>query len=240
MQKPYTLLEWDSAFFGYPVGRILPVRMTAEALGDCLAEARNDGYAVLYWSAKPELDNHESAVAAGGALMDRKRTYVHDLDKLNPADLIVNWFIESFRKPEPDAELESLALAAGEHSRFRRDPRFGQEAFRRLYLQWIRNSVSREFAEEVLFIEDFGHKRAMLTLGLHKGRPDIGLVATEAAYRGRGMAGDLVRASLVWAINRDYREAQVTTQAENIGACAFYEAMGYTLEREDWIYHFWC
>ena len=88
-------------------------------------------------------------------------------------------------------------------------------------------------------IEDFGRKRAMLTLGLRMGRPDIGLVATEADYRGRGMAGDLVRASLIWAINRDHREAQVVTQAENAGACRFYEALGYRVEREDWVYHFW-
>ncbi len=207
---------------------------------EAVSNARDEGYKLLYWSARPEPANHTAALASGGQLMDCKRTYVHPLESLTPGDLVVNWFIESYREPAPDKELEALALAAGEHSRFRRDPGFGEALFRRLYLAWIRNSVSRAFAEEVLFIEDFGHKRAMLTLGLHRGRPDIGLVATEAAYRGRGMAGDLVRASLIWAINRDYREAQVTTQAENSGACAFYEAMGYSLEREDWIYHFWC
>ena len=240
MENPYSSLDWDSRFFGYPVGKILPGRMQAADLSRALEKARAEGFRLLYWAARPEPGNAEAAASVGGELMDRKRVYLHDLAEIDPADLIVNWFIESYRKPMPDADMEALALAAGEHSRFRRDPRFGEEAFKRLYLTWIRNSVNRSFAEEVLFIEDFGKKRAMLTIGLHMGRPDIGLVATEAAYRGRGMAGDLVRASLVWAINRDYREAQVTTQAENTGACAFYEAMGYKLEREDWIYHFWC
>ncbi len=240
MENPYSSLDWDSRFFGYPVGKILPVRMQAVDLGRTLEQARNEGYRLLYWAARPESENAEAAASVGGALMDRKRIYVHNLEEIDPADLIVNWFIESYRKPMPDTDMEALALAAGEHSRFRRDTRFGEQAFKRLYLTWIRNSVNRSFAEEVLFIEDFGKKRALLTIGLHRGRPDIGLLATEAAYRGRGMAGDLVRASLVWAINRDYREAQVTTQAENEGACAFYEAMGYKLEREDWIYHFWC
>ncbi|MBI1193569.1 MAG: GNAT family N-acetyltransferase [Bacteroidetes bacterium] len=240
MENPYSSLDWDSRFFGFPVGKILPGRMQAADLGQALEQARSEGYRLLYWAAKPEPENAAAAASAGGELMDRKRVYVHDLEGIHATDLIVNWFIESYRKPMPDADMEALALAAGEHSRFRRDPRFGPEAFKRLYLTWIRNSVNRSFAEEVLFIEDFGIKRALLTIGLHMGRPDIGLVATDAAYRGRGMAGDLVRASLVWAINRDYREAQVTTQAENTGACAFYEAMGYKMEREDWIYHFWC
>lgn len=240
MQTPYRILPWDSRFFGFTVGRILPAHLTATELADALQRAKGEGYTVLYWAARPDQENYDAALAAGGALMDRKRTYVHNLEKLDLNDLTVNWFIESYRQAEPDEELQRLALAAGEHSRFLRDPRFGESAFERLYLEWIRNSVRRDFAEEVLFIEDFGRKRAMLTLGLDRGRPDIGLVATEADYRGKGMAGDLVRASLVWAINRDYREAQVSTQAENTGACAFYEAMGYRLEREDWIYHFWC
>jgi dTDP-4-amino-4,6-dideoxy-D-galactose acyltransferase len=240
MENPFSTLDWDTRFFGFPVGKILPGRMSGADLRRAVSRAGQEGFRLLYWAAKPEPGNAEAATEAGGLLMDRKRVYVHDLQQLHASDLVVNWFIESYRKTLPDADMEALALAAGEHSRFRRDPRFGEEAFRRLYLTWIRNSVNRSFAEEVLFIEDFGVKRALLTIGLHMGRPDIGLLATEAAYRGRGMAGDLVRASLVWAINRDYREAQVTTQAENKGACAFYEAMGYTLEREDWIYHFWC
>jgi dTDP-4-amino-4,6-dideoxy-D-galactose acyltransferase len=239
MQPPYEPLDWDTGFFGVRTGRLLPVRFDAGALGEALDAARAEGYGLLYWFALPGNDNAAAADAHGGWLADRKRTYVHDLEGLAADDLVVNWFIESWKAPEPDAELVDLALAAGVQSRFLRDPRFGREAFERLYGEWMRRSVNRELAEEVLFIEDFGRKRAMLTLGLRMGRPDIGLVATEADYRGRGMAGDLVRASLIWAINRDHREAQVVTQAENAGACRFYEALGYRVEREDWVYHFW-
>ncbi len=233
------VLDWDSHFFGFRVGRCNEPDLPQDALGEGLQQARSEGCRVVYWPASNRKENEVAAAALGGKLMDQRRTYVRSLEGLSAADLVVNWFIESYRRSLPDAELEELALQAGEYSRFRRDPGFGQESFERLYRAWIRNSVSRSIAEEVLFIEDFGLKRALLTLGLQNGRPDIGLLATQTEYRGRGMAADLVRASLIWAINRDYQEAQVCTQAENAGACAFYEAMGYAVEREEWIYHFW-
>jgi dTDP-4-amino-4,6-dideoxy-D-galactose acyltransferase len=239
MNAPFDALPWDTEFFGVKTGRLLPVNIDQATLANALADARKEGYGLLYWFAKTNVSNHAAATTNGGFLADSKRTYVHALENLRPMDLTVNWFIESYREPEPDVELIRLALAAGEHSRFLRDPRFGRDAFERLYREWIRKSVRRELAEEVLFVEDFGQKRAMLTLGLRMGRPDIGLVATAADYRGRGMAGDLVRASLVWAINRHYREAQVLTQAQNTGACRFYEALGYTVEKEENVYHFW-
>jgi dTDP-4-amino-4,6-dideoxy-D-galactose acyltransferase len=243
MNPPYAFLDWDSVFFNRKIGRLLPAHGDAGFLQAALAQAREEGYDLLYWYARPTEANHEAAMASGGWLADRKRTYLHGLEGLRTDDLRVNWFID--RAPEigegeaADPELEQLAITAGVESRFLRDPGFSQADFERLYREWIRKSQSRKLAEEVLYIEDFGRKRAMLTLGLKMGRPDIGLIATDADYRGRGMAGDLVRASLVWAINRDYREAQVLTQAENTGACAFYEALGYRVEREDWVYHFW-
>ncbi len=243
MNPPYAFLDWDSMFFNRKLGRLLPAHADAEFLKTALEQASEEGYDLLYWFAKPADSNHAAAEANGGWLADRKRTYLHRLENLSAEDLMVNWFID--RAPETgedepvDPELQALAFAAGVESRFLRDPRFSQADFERLYREWMRKSLTRELAEEVLCIEDFGKKRAMLTLGLRMGRPDIGLVATASDYRGRGMAGDLVRASLVWAINRDYREAQVVTQAENAGACAFYEALGYRVEREDWVYHFW-
>ncbi len=240
MPSRVTTLEWDSHFFGFKVGRLLPGPWSAADLEEALQEARAGGYRVLYGNTMPDPAQEECLADAGGLLADKRRTYVRDLSGLSGADLVVNWFIESYRKPRPDAALEELALAAGQYSRFRRDPGFGQQAFERLYRTWIARAVDRSYARELLCIEDFGVIRAMMTLDLQNGRPDIGLIATAASHRGRGMAADLVKAGLVWAINRGYEEAQVCTQAENTAACAFYEAMGYRLEREEWIVHFWC
>ena len=90
-----------------------------------------------------------------------------------------------------------------------------------------------------MYVEDFGKVRSMLTIALKEGRPAVDLVATHPDYEGRGMAGDLMRSAIVWAINRGYQEMSVVTQATNEPANRFYENLGFSVEREELVFHFW-
>lgn len=237
VESRVTLLEFDTALFGFKTGRIQTADKSAEALQLQLDAAKQEGYRVLYWFT--DQTGEAAGTQAGGLLADRKRTYARSTNGFGYFDLLGNWFISSYKEDKPDQELYQLAFAAGAYSRFQTDPGFGREGFEKLYAKWIEKSVSRELAKEVLYIEDFGQKRAMLTLGIKNDRPDIGLVATAADYRGRGMAGDLIKSSIVWAINRDYKEVQVVTQGDNRGACKLYESLGYKMESEELVFHFW-
>ncbi|MFT7589121.1 MAG: dTDP-4-amino-4,6-dideoxy-D-galactose acyltransferase [Limisphaerales bacterium] len=237
MTESIQYLPFDSELFGFKVGRLNPGQLAKTDLTELLSEAKKAGFKVLYWNTTE--DKQSSAVEAGGFLADRKRTYVRDTTSFGYFDLLGNWFISSYKEDSSNADLIELAYGSGKHSRFLKDPKFGRANFEKLYALWMEKSVSREIANEVLYIEDFGKIRAMLTLGVKNNRPDIGLVATSESYRGRGMAGDLIKSSIVWGINRGYKEVQVVTQGENKGACALYESYGYKLESEEFVFHFW-
>ena len=231
-----THLDYDSELFGFRVGRITSAS-DRESLSSDLEKARAEGYKVLYWSTVPE--QAEMGKELGGRLADLRRTYARDITTMGHFELAANWFICAWNAEEDVPErLFELAEIAGHESRFN-DPGFGKDGLRKLYRDWVRRSANRESAEELLYVEDFGTSRSRLTIELKEGRPQIGLVATRSEDAGRGMAGDLVRSAVVWSINRGYKELAVVTQSANESANRFYRKLGFEVEREEAVFHFW-
>lgn len=222
--------SWDSEFFGFPVAAF-------EYQPDQRFELDSQ-YRLIYGFGPADEAWRKQAEAHGGVLIDQAVDYEIDLQQLSHMDHAVNHFVES-HFGQPDEALYDLALIAGHDSRFRRDPRFPEGSFERMYRIWIERSAKRELAEEVLFIEDFARKVAMLTIELKDDIPRIGLVSTAEDYQSRGLASDLVKAAWVWAINRNYDRMRVRTQVSNAGACRFYEKLGFQKREEEWIFHFW-
>ncbi|MHB8876384.1 MAG: GNAT family protein [Myxococcaceae bacterium] len=85
-----------------------------------------------------------------------------------------------------DSELTRLALAAGEHSRFNRAPRFPKGGFEKLYRLWIERSITHEIADAVFVARRRAGLTGLVTVGEKQGRADIGLIAVDASARGFG------------------------------------------------------
>ena len=124
-------------------------------------------------------------------------------------------------------------------SRFRVDPRVPRPIFESLYRQWIENSVNGTIADATLVVRDHDTIVAMATVAEKNGRSDIGLIAVDAAHRGRSHGTRLMQAAHHWARERGLADAQVVTQGDNRSARRLYEKCGYTVERVEHYYHFW-
>ena len=135
--------------------------------------------------------------------------------------------------------MENLAIQSGAHSRFNMDPQIPREKFVLLYRTWIRKSLAHEMADEVFVIRDSDHAAGMVTVKHNQNRGDIGLIAVDSMYRGRGYGTLLVRASQIYFINRGCHTTQVVTQKENLQACRLYESCDYTIDRVEYLYHIW-
>jgi dTDP-4-amino-4,6-dideoxy-D-galactose acyltransferase len=233
----YRPLGWDTAFFGFPVGRIESAAPSAASLASTLTAAREAGARLLYGFFEPTAELEKLGKRCGGFLADRRRVYAQAVvsGHAAPPDEQVLEF-----EGAPTEALYALGLAAGVHSRFKVDPRFGRPAFEALYRSWIDNSVTGEFADLVLVIHD-DHEAAgaLLTLGRSGDRTDIGLLAVKESLRGRGLARRLVRAALARSSEAGVLETQVATQSTNAPACGFYESMGYSIDHEVLVFHFW-
>lgn len=240
--KNFELLSWDSDFFGFKVGRILPENLTVEELERTLGMLKNEGIKLVYWSSDPlDLQTQEAAQFCCGFLADKKVTYVIEADNINPqlncceSSLTVDEYTDEL----PTAELEDLAVQAGVYSRFKVDSRIPDNRFVELYKLWILNSVNKKIADSVLVARSEDRIVGMITVGKKGNRADVGLIAVDASMRGKKLGVALVQAAQEWALKNGFGSAQVVTQGENLAACKLYEKCGYHVDKIENIYHFW-
>ena len=166
-------------------------------------------------------------------LVDRKRTYI--LKKIQDNELLPNIVIYT-----GDASaLYDLALQAGVDSRYRVDPDFPNEDFERLYKAWIDNSLTGVMADYVLtYRMPSGKLGGFITLKKRSESLSIGLVATDISCRRMGIGKALMNAAKHYAyVNR--LGLEVTTQADNVPACSFYEDNGFVMQSQTTVYHIW-
>ncbi len=237
--KVYQLLDWDTAFFGYKVARILDPYMTDERLRIILDELRAQAVKVVYWnSASTNAISSDIIVQYDGLLADEKTTYVGNLQNTpemigRPARIV------SYLHHAPNQQLTSLAFQSGEFSRFKNDKHFTHREFERLYTEWLNKSLTGQIADEVLVCVTDEVEAGMLTLRIKNERADIGIFAVDQHFRGKKIGTSLFRSAIAKAQEWNCSHIQVVTQKKNQVACRFYEHIGLIVESVQNVYHFW-
>jgi dTDP-4-amino-4,6-dideoxy-D-galactose acyltransferase len=233
-------LQWDSAHYGKPVGRLTARRLATAELARALEEAEGMGLWLLYWlteaSAVVEpslLERFHGLKVSGQVRYTRTLTAKDDVAAAAHPQFEVGLDESMTAGPE----LVRLGIAAGALSRFRTDPRLPPEKCDELYAIWIAKSVSKQMADEVLVARQEGVPVGLVTLRLRKNGAEIGLVSTDALQRGRGVATALLRFAHTRLRARGIERLEVVTQAENVAACQLYERAGYTIAESGDYYH---
>ncbi|MEN9807777.1 MAG: hypothetical protein RL756_2297 [Pseudomonadota bacterium] len=234
----FEILEWDSEFFGFSVARISNSSLDGEALNDVLSDLRKVGTTLVYWPAASRVDA-EMMSDLGGTLVDQKTTYVVDLIAQQDMTANADTSIAPVKATTSVSDLESLAVQAGEHSRFAVDPRIPRERFEALYRAWIHQALNQQGSGEVLINGENDRASGMITCGNKNGRGDIGLLAVDASQRGKGLGAKLVRAAQRWFLQKGFRVGQVVTQGSNRAACDLYSRCGYRVDTVEFFYHIW-
>jgi ribosomal protein S18 acetylase RimI-like enzyme len=216
-----------------------------EAARRALELARRAGIKLVYWPIDPGLPVPDALLAEyAGRLVDRKATYRSDLsaaDRCKALEVPERLRVGEYPRGPASAALRSLAVAAGEYSRFRTDPDIAEEKFVGLYTTWIERSARRELADVVLVAEELrdGELVGMVTVATEADTGDIGLIAIAGGERGRRLGRLLVRAAQEWMIGHGCRRSRVVTQLANTAAGRLYERCGYRLYEVKDYYHFW-
>ena len=238
--QAYIHLDWDTDFFGFPVVKIIPDTLHFLQLQKILDELKEKKVRLAYWPSRPDdPESQEAAQSLGGVLVDKKITYVLNLKKLSPRELMTAVTPEEYLSHTVDPDLEKLALQSGEYSRFCVDPKIGKEKCRELYRIWMDNSVKRIAAKSLLVVKEKGQIVGVVIMGEQNGRGNIGSICVDESQRGRGLGADLLRSAHRWFISQGYDSVQAIVQGKNTGATRFYEKLGYTTEKVENYYHFW-
>lgn len=225
MKKNIQHLTWDSDFFQKRIGKIF-IDHNDEFPFD---EAQF--YDLVYIFSNKENLNFN--------IVDKKIVYViEDLQNfvVNTNENIIFFDAISDRFDE----ILQLSLDSGEYSRFKLDNNFTNAEYEKLYGEWIKKSVTKELATEVI-IKKLDSKVLGFTTLTHKddNLADIGLVAVSKDFRGKGIAKELINQTILLAKKKGYKQIQVVTQLDNIPANILYNNSGFKKQSLTYIYHIW-
>lgn len=223
-----SLLKWDSNFFGFGVAKI-DVRDSNDLLvASEIERLQKEGTKLIYIFSERLI----SLAGYNALLVDQKRSYLLS----NPSFKTSKRTISSVTQhPE---QLYELAWQAGEYSRYKVDPMISDDDFKRLYRRWVDNSVNGQLADYVLACKEDEIYSGFITAKVKDHAISIGLIATDSKYRGKGIGNTLIQEIKNLAYNKNLA-VEVTTQANNITACAFYEHNGFRIGHQEYIYHVW-
>jgi dTDP-4-amino-4,6-dideoxy-D-galactose acyltransferase len=232
------LLEWDTEFWGVPVGRVVAGEVGPEV--DEWASAK--GIACMYFlvaSGVPEAAR--AAEERGFKLVDVRV----ELDRPTAGDETV-----AVRAAHAD-DVEQLRTLAGSvhrgETRFYADPGFPDERCDELYALWIERSVEgwadEVFVAEAELVADSHKVEVVGYVSCHadepSGRGSIGLIGVGEAARGRGLGAALVKAAVAWSRERGLHTTSVVTQGRNVQAQRLFQRCGFRTAAVDLWFHKW-
>jgi dTDP-4-amino-4,6-dideoxy-D-galactose acyltransferase len=233
-----TLLEWDSQFWGIPIGHVNSSRLTEESLAGIITWCVEHRIQCLYFSADGSDRLTLSLAAEGGFQFVDMRIELEKRcnDRLTPMHRLHN-----IRHATMD-DLQMLKNIAGqsfEDTRFFKDRHFDQAHSRMLYERWIENDLSHNHILICTRPEDDVDVIGFLSCSVNVKLGRIGLVAIHPTARGTGVAQCLLHASEGFLGMRGAESIVVATQASNVAAMRLYESYGFkTRETRVW-FHRW-
>jgi len=224
--------EWDSDFFGYEVWELRGSEFNAAELKEQLDHLKNKKARLVYLFTKEEFPG---AGEWGARLVDKKVLFEKELNGM-PSKIEG---ISSLPSSGNEIEIEELALESGAYSRFRIDPQFRNNEFERLYSRWIKASVDRSIADDVLVYKEGDNYLGLVTVSLKDKTVWIGLIAVKDGQRGKNIGSKLIKAAENFGLQHGCKKLDVYTQLDNEQACNFYQKNGYNIASLDHIYHIW-
>jgi dTDP-4-amino-4,6-dideoxy-D-galactose acyltransferase len=233
---PAQVLDWDSAFFGFRIARLLHDRLTderaAEVLGWC---ERKDIRCLYFLAASDDPQTVASAERHGFRLVDVRLTLDLDLKCASPSHS------ESVRPYQPAdlATLRQIAAVSHRDSRFYYDPGFPEQRCAAFYQTWIERSC-QGYSQGVLVAESDSAPAGYITCHLNDdGAGSIGLIAVSPGAQGQGLGRSLVNSAISWFLDKNARGVSVVTQGRNIGGQRLYQSCGFRTSAFQLWYHWW-
>lgn len=226
------VLDWDTNFFGYKVGKI---SLTNNDIDDFFDFQKSDFDLIYLFSEFNINDNLLKKI--GAKLQDIKIELIKDLDLKNNY-LEQNGNVQLKEITKFSVELYHLVLESGAHSRFKLDKHFVNNEFDLLYKAWIQNSLNDTNAKVIgAYINN--ELLGFVSLSLKSGIADIGLIAVHEKARGNHIGKKLLESAYMYSIQNQSNYITVVTQEFNKQAMLFYLNNGFIINKKTFIYHLW-
>jgi dTDP-4-amino-4,6-dideoxy-D-galactose acyltransferase len=223
-------LDWDTEFFGYPVGKLELAPSISFDLSEFMKNA--DSFTLVYLISKEELSDLPECFH----FADKKITFTRDTEKIESKNGFLS--IGPF-KENSAASLLELAMISGVYSRFNLDKNFTNNEYKKLYTKWVNESVTRNIAKDVFVYKKDNKILGFITLGEKNDCANIGLISVAEEGRGKGIGTLLIKQAIYHSFLSGYSKINVVTQMDNLDAYKLYKRNGFCITDISYIYHYW-
>ena len=236
----YRKLEWDSEFFDLNVGYISCSRLTPNIERHIKKFIRKERIGLLEY--RCNCHDRESVLTSsenGYLFVDMRLTFEQTLNGREAAGRPGY----SIRKGTPgDIDtLKEISRGIYKYSRYYFDTNFDRQKVVEFYQNWVEKAVRGQFDDFAYVLCHDGKPVGFCTIKQtrkHAGR--IGLFGISPEYKGEGLAGYLLDASLADLLkNMGISYIEVVTQGRNYAAQRLYQRSGFVTKSTELWYHKW-
>lgn len=228
----YTInkLEWESDFFNMNIAEIDLLKVKSNYLIN-----QEHSYDLII------LKNNNYCTKINGYTKSFEELKITYYKKLKLEKSIINDIrvLDTDTTPINPKKLYNLAYLSGRESRFKLDKNFNLNHFKKLYKTWINNSIDKSFGFKVFYIVNKDTPIAFVTLNKKEKEGQIGLIAVNEDYQGQGLGKLLINHVETFCVINGINTLTIPTQHTNTSAMTFYKKLGYNINEELKIEHYW-
>ena len=222
-------LEWDSQFFGFPVGDVFIENESS------FSGILNSNIFTFFQVRSESLidiisDTHSLSHC------ETKTVFSKNLNGNSYVDISITDFDD---EPIAENSFYNLAYESGKWSRYKQDKNIAEDKFQELYQLWIRNSINKSFASKFFYIKENENILAFVTFKINDNLAQIGLIAVSPNSQGKGLGKNILLKVENYCFQNNIKTLLIPTQLENEAACNFYLKMGYKISGKIVVKHFW-
>lgn len=222
-----TTLDWDSNFFNLHVGKVILSSKNTII-------ANTNKFDLIYLLQSDIFDYDIKGFCK--TYTDVKITFEKELTssslKVKNSKIILNPNISHTSK------LIDLSLQSGVYSRFKLDPNFKESSFKELYKKWITNAINKETEQLLVYVLD-NEIKGILTFSESNNYAKIGLLSVDKNERGKSIGSSLLSYLENYLTQKNIYKLLIDTQEINTLACNFYKKHNYTIQKKQYLKHYW-
>jgi dTDP-4-amino-4,6-dideoxy-D-galactose acyltransferase len=242
MSPACELLEWDTAFFGRRIARVVGDRLDEGGARAAVEWCRRERIDCLYFlTDAADVESVATAEHHGFGMKDVRLTYKRRLSpfQIEPSPPCPPGVRMRVSRADDVGALEALSDGNYTESRFYFDRRFSRESVSLMYKLWIRNSVLGE-ADRVWVLEWNDRPAGFITCHLLDDRTgQCRLGGLHPDLRGKGLGRLLYDTALRWFADQGVETVIYVTQARNVQAQRLFQRLGFLSDSTQVWYHKW-
>lgn len=228
----FKILEWDSNFFGIKVARI-DSNLNKHNIINVFSQLNCEGVDLVYFNSRflvGEDKNYKNY------LLDKRVSLLKKLKDKKPWDDRVKLFSGNV----PTGKMIELSRRVAQNSRFYFDPNIPEKKVYEMYEIWLKKSISKEMATDVLVYENENGILGFATIKiLSNDKALIPMLAVDRNFEGLGISFMLMQAIETFLLNKGCDYLVSETRAKNLRALKVYKRFGITCEPSHYINHLW-